>query len=133
MFADNPRGIAEDVMARKVQSNGNGHTVAEDIANIEREIGQLMHDIEARVGKLNALARRSAKDAAHDASEYVSDTVSEAADRVRNGAHAVSDEAVRLGGDALKRIEEEVGHRPLLTLAIAAGIGFLAGMAGRRH
>ena len=46
-------------MARKngtSHSNGNGHTVADDIADIEREIGQLMHDIEARVGKLQALA-----------------------------------------------------------------------------
>ena len=123
-------------MARKnstSHSNGNGHTVAEDIASIEREIGQLMHDIEARVGKLHALARRSAKDAASDASEFVSDSVSEAADRVRNGANTVSDEAARLSGDAIRRIEDEVAQRPLLTLAIAAGIGFLAGMAGRRY
>jgi ElaB/YqjD/DUF883 family membrane-anchored ribosome-binding protein len=123
-------------MARKngtSPSNGNGHTVSEDIVSIEREIGQLMHDIEARVGRLQAMARRSAKDAASDASEFVSDTVSEAADRVRNGANTMSDEAARLSGDAIRRIEEEVGHRPLLTLAIAAGIGFLAGMAGRRH
>jgi ElaB/YqjD/DUF883 family membrane-anchored ribosome-binding protein len=123
-------------MARKngtPHSNGNGHTVAEDIVSIEREIGQLMHDIEARVGKLQAMARRSAKDAAEGASEFVSDSVADATDRVRNGAHAVSDEAARLSGDAIRRIEDEVAQRPLLTLAIAAGIGFLAGMAGRRH
>ena len=52
---------------------------------------------------------------------------------MRNGASSVSDEASRLSGDAIKRIEDEIGQRPLLTLAIAAGIGFLAGMAGRRH
>ena len=120
-------------MARKSNGNGNGHTVAEDIASIEREIGQLMHDIEARVGKLQALAKRSARDAAGNASEFVSDTVSAAADGVRNGAHVASDEAGRMAGDAIRRIEDEVGQRPLLTLAIAAGIGFLAGMAGRRH
>jgi ElaB/YqjD/DUF883 family membrane-anchored ribosome-binding protein len=122
-------------MARKStsHSNGNGHTVSEDIVSIEREIGQLMHDIEARVGRLQALARRSAKDAADGATEFVSDTVSGAADSVRNGANAMSDEASRLSGDAIRRIEDEVGQRPLLTLAIAAGIGFLAGMAGRRH
>lgn len=125
-------------MARKngtshANGNGNGHTVTEDIANIEREIGQLMHDIEARVGRLNALAKRSAKGAAEDASEFVSEAVSDAADRMRNGATSVSDEAARLSGDAIKRIEDEIGQRPLLTLAIAAGIGFLAGMAGRRH
>lgn len=123
-------------MARKngtSSSNGNGHTVSEDIASIEHEIGQLMHDIEARVGRLQALAKRSAKDAADNASEFVSDTVSDAGDRMRNGASSVSDEAARLSGDAIKRIEDEISHRPLLTLAIAAGIGFLAGMAGRRH
>ena len=123
-------------MARKngtSQNNGNGHTVSDDITEIEREIGQLMQDIEARVGRLNALAKRSVKDAADDASEFVSDTVSDAANRMRNGASSVSDEAARLSGDAIKRIEDEISHRPLLTLAIAAGIGFLAGMAGRRH
>jgi ElaB/YqjD/DUF883 family membrane-anchored ribosome-binding protein len=123
-------------MARKngtSHANSNGHTVTEDIANIEHEIGQLMHDIEARVGRLQALAKRSAKDAADNASDFVSDTVSDAADRMRNGATSVSDEAARLSGDAIKRIEDEIGQRPLLTLAIAAGIGFLAGMAGRRH
>jgi len=116
-------------MARRGTSNGNGSTVAEDIVNIEREIGELMHDIEARVGKLQSLAKRSAQHAAEGASGFVSD----AADSVKNGAHAISDEASRMTGDAMRRIEEEVGQRPLLTLAIAAGIGFLAGMAGRRH
>jgi ElaB/YqjD/DUF883 family membrane-anchored ribosome-binding protein len=122
-------------MARKNgarRSNGNGHTVADDIANIEREIGDLMHDIEARIGKLQALAKRSAKEVAEGATDFVSDTVNDAADRARNGAHAVSDEASLMAGDAIRRIEDEVGHRPLLTIAIAAGIGFLAGLAGRR-
>jgi ElaB/YqjD/DUF883 family membrane-anchored ribosome-binding protein len=116
-------------MARKSHNNGNGHTVAEDIASIEREIGELMHDIETRVGKLNSLARRNVKSAANGASEYVS----EAADRVRDGAEMLSDEASRVGGDALRKLEDEIGQHPLLTLAIAAGIGFIAGMAGRRH
>ncbi|MBV8790884.1 MAG: DUF883 family protein, partial [Pseudolabrys sp.] len=113
-------------------SNGNGHTLASDIVNIEREIGELMHDIEARIGKLQALAKRSAKDAAENATEFVSDTVNDAADRMRNGANAMSEETSRMAGDAIRRIEDEVSQRPLLTLAIAAGIGFLAGMAGRR-
>jgi ElaB/YqjD/DUF883 family membrane-anchored ribosome-binding protein len=108
-------------------------TVSDDITSIEREIGQLMADIETRVGRLNTLTRKSAAQAANGASEFVSDTISDAAGHVRNGASAVSDEAARLSTDALRKIEEEVGQRPLLTLAIAAGIGFLAGIAGRRH
>ena len=114
-------------MARRTRST------SEDIAEIEREIAGLMRDLENRVGRLNTLSRKGASHAASEASGFVSDTLSETVDRLRNGAHTVTDEATKLGTDALRRIEDEVEQRPLLTLAIAAGIGFLAGMAGRRH
>jgi ElaB/YqjD/DUF883 family membrane-anchored ribosome-binding protein len=114
-------------MARK-----NGNTTSQDIAEIEREISQLMRDLETRVGRLNTLTRRGASHAASEASDFVSETLSETAERLRSGAHTVTDEAARMGGDAIRKIEDEIGHRPLLTLAIAAGIGFLAGMANRR-
>ena len=114
-------------MARRTRST------SEDITEIEREIAGLMRDLENRVGRLNTLSRKGASHAASEASGFVSDTLSETADRLRNGAHPVTDEATKLGTDALRRIEDEVEQRPLLTLAIAAGIGFLAGMAGRRH
>jgi ElaB/YqjD/DUF883 family membrane-anchored ribosome-binding protein len=108
-------------------------TVNDDVTSIERELGQLMADIETRISRLNALTKRGAAQAANGASEFVSDTVSDATDRVRNGASMMTDEAAKLGGEALRKIEDEVGQRPLLTLALAAGIGFLAGMANRRH
>jgi ElaB/YqjD/DUF883 family membrane-anchored ribosome-binding protein len=114
-------------MARK------SRTPSDDIADIEREISGLMRDLESRVSRLNSLSRSGASNAATAASDYVSETLSDTAERLRDGAHAMTDEASKLGGDALRRIEEEVEQRPLLTLAIAAGIGFLAGMAGRRH
>jgi ElaB/YqjD/DUF883 family membrane-anchored ribosome-binding protein len=104
-----------------------------DIAEIEREIAQLMRDLETRVGRLNTLTRRGASNVASEAGEFLSDTMSQTAERLRNGANAVTDEATRYGSEALRRIEDEVEQRPLLTLAIAAGIGFLAGMAGRRR
>jgi ElaB/YqjD/DUF883 family membrane-anchored ribosome-binding protein len=121
------RKCAENVMARKNSSS------TTDIAEIEREIAQLMRDLETRVGRLNTLTRRGASNVASEAGDFLSETMSQTAERLRNGAHAVTDEAARYGSDALRRIEDEVEQRPLLTLAIAAGIGFLAGMAGRRH
>jgi ElaB/YqjD/DUF883 family membrane-anchored ribosome-binding protein len=42
-------------------------------------------------------------------------------------------DAFQFGSDTIKRIADEAEHRPLLTLAIAAGVGYLAGLAGRRH
>ena len=114
-------------MARK------SRTSSDDIAGIEREIAGLMRDLEQRVSRLNTLSRNGASHAASEASDYVTEALSDTAERLRNGAHAMTDEAAKLGGDALRKIEDEVEQRPLLTLAIAAGIGFLAGMAGRRH
>jgi ElaB/YqjD/DUF883 family membrane-anchored ribosome-binding protein len=116
-------------MTRKANNNSS----SDDVADIEREIASLMRDLETRVGRLNKLTRRGATHAAAEAGDFVSDTLSETADRLRNGAHNITDEASRMSTDALRRIEDEVGQRPLLTLAIAAGIGFLAGMAGRRN
>ena len=113
-------------MARK-------RTSSDDIADIEREISLLMRDLESRIGRLNTLTRNGASHAAGEASDFVSETMDSATEAVRNGAQAVSGEAARYGNEALRRVEEEVEQRPLLTLAIAAGIGFLAGMAGHRH
>jgi ElaB/YqjD/DUF883 family membrane-anchored ribosome-binding protein len=111
----------------------NSRSTTDDIADIEREIAKLMRDLESRVGRLNALSKRGASQAVDDASDYVSETIAETADRLRNGAHTLTDEASKFGQEALRKIEDEIEQRPLLTLAIAAGIGFLAGMAGRRH
>ena len=62
------------------------------------------------------------------------------ADRFRGKASAVSDqagkmgnEAAKLGNDALRRLSREVEHRPLVTLAVAVGVGILIGVASRRH
>ena len=82
------RGTA---MARK---NG---TVSDDITEIEREIGKLMQDLETRVSQLNTLTRKGASNAASEADDYVSETLSDTAERLRNGANVVTDEAARLG------------------------------------
>jgi ElaB/YqjD/DUF883 family membrane-anchored ribosome-binding protein len=70
----------------------------------------------------------------------VRDFVSEAIERIMNRVResvsdvttSVADEASRLGGDAFKKLTDEVEQRPLIMLAIVAGTGFLAGLANRR-
>jgi ElaB/YqjD/DUF883 family membrane-anchored ribosome-binding protein len=42
-------------------------------------------------------------------------------------------EAARLGNHALHRLSKEVEHRPIVTLAVAVGVGILVGLAHRRH
>ena len=119
-------------MARQTASNA----ASEEIAAIET----LMGDLEKRLRKLNSSAMQHASEIGSDASEYVRESISDIAERLQAGAQSlsenVSDEASRLGNEALdfgsdviQKLEDEIEQRPLLTLAIAAGIGFLIGMA----
>jgi ElaB/YqjD/DUF883 family membrane-anchored ribosome-binding protein len=63
--------------------------------------------------------------------EYVADKVSNVADRIRGGATSVTG-AAKSGTGAMQRIGAEIERRPMMTVAIALGIGFLAGLVGRR-
>ena len=105
---------------------------AEEIAAIE----DLMNDLEKRLRRLSGTARGEAAGASADVSDFVNESLSNIMDRVRDSAanmgKSVADETSRLGADAVKRLVDEVEHRPFVMLGIAAGIGFLAGLANRR-
>jgi hypothetical protein len=121
----------------------NRRATASDIA----EIGRRMQSIERR---LQSMARGRAQrvstgmsDATDRVGDMVATALSDISDRFRGGARSVGDEATRFGqeaakfgNNALRRLTDEVEHRPLMLLAVAVGVGFLvgmAGMAGRRH
>jgi ElaB/YqjD/DUF883 family membrane-anchored ribosome-binding protein len=105
---------------------------ADEIAAIE----DLMSDLEKRLRRLSGSARREGSGASGDVGDFVSDALSGIMKRVRDSAadvgQSVADEASRFGVDAFKKLTDEVEHRPLMMLGIAAGIGFLAGLANRR-
>jgi ElaB/YqjD/DUF883 family membrane-anchored ribosome-binding protein len=72
--------------------------------------------------------------------ETVAAALSSMADRFRGGANLMGDEAAKigseaakLGNDALRRLSKEVEHRPLLTLAVAVGVGILVGLVSHRR
>ena len=48
-------------------------------------------------------------------------------------AARVGHEAARMGNDALRRVTNEVEHRPLVMLAVAVGVGLLMGLAAARR
>lgn len=105
---------------------------AEEIAAIE----DLMGDLEKRLRRLSTGAQKEASGATSEVGDFVSETLDRIMQRVRDSASGltgtVADEATRLGGDALKKVTDEVEHRPLMMLGIAAGLGFLVGIANRR-
>jgi ElaB/YqjD/DUF883 family membrane-anchored ribosome-binding protein len=105
---------------------------ADEIAAIE----DLMSDLEKRLRRLGGNTRREAAGASNEVGDFVKDSLSRIMSRVRDSAaeasHSAADEAVQFGTDALKKVTDEVEQRPLIMLAVAAGIGFLAGLANRR-
>jgi ElaB/YqjD/DUF883 family membrane-anchored ribosome-binding protein len=126
----------------------NGHYVSKEITEIE----SLLHDLDTRLSRLGKSAPREGSngnghigDAVFDAvADVLADTVkklrdgtqevtSDMAERFRDGARTLTDEAASLGNQAMKKITKEVEDRPLRTLAVAAGVGYLVGLVGRRH
>jgi ElaB/YqjD/DUF883 family membrane-anchored ribosome-binding protein len=117
---------------------------ARNISAIESRLRALENDLE-RTGRTAGRRASAGMSAAGDQiGDAIASAVSEIVDRFRSGGRLAGDEAVRvgnqavkigakIGNDALYRIAREVEHRPLVTLAVAMGVGILIGIAGRRR
>jgi ElaB/YqjD/DUF883 family membrane-anchored ribosome-binding protein len=105
---------------------------ADEITAIEDLIG----DLDKRLRRLAGTGRREASGATGEVGDFVTETLERIMHRVRDSAagvtSSVTDEATRLGTDAFKKLTDEIEHRPLVMLGVAAGIGFLVGMSHRR-
>lgn len=110
--------------------------VSDDVAAMRAEVDDLVASLEERLDRLNTLTKRGADHAADGINELVVNTIagltSQVADRAKSNANTVSDEMARLGTNAIRRVVREIDRRPLLTVAIAAGIGFVFAMARRQ-
>jgi ElaB/YqjD/DUF883 family membrane-anchored ribosome-binding protein len=104
--------------------------------------------LESELKRIRRTAGRHASAGMSAAGDHIGDAVTEIVDRFRSGGRLAGDEAARFGNEAakfgatfgnaaLRRMASEIEHRPLVTLAVAVGVGILigmaGGMAGRRH
>ena len=116
--------------------SGYSRAMSTNVGEIERRLRSIEQRLERAGGRASASASQTA--------DYVGDTVASTlnsiADRFRGSAGSVSDEMAKLGGeaaklgnDALRRLSKEVEHRPLVTLAVAVGVGILVGLASHRR
>jgi ElaB/YqjD/DUF883 family membrane-anchored ribosome-binding protein len=113
-------------------------------SSIERsDLERLLHEFEVKLARLTRSAARTRAGAPRAAveslGEMIATAVADLAERIRGRARNVdvsqlSDEALQLGNKALRKLTREVEHRPLVTLAIAVGVGaLLVGLLARRH
>jgi ElaB/YqjD/DUF883 family membrane-anchored ribosome-binding protein len=121
------------------RQSGSSRAISADIGEIERRLRSLEQQLE-RVGSRTSASASQAADRVGDA---IAAALSGIADRFRGGANSFGDEAAKisseaakigneaakLGNDALRRLANEVEHRPLVTLAVAVGVGVLIGLA----
>jgi ElaB/YqjD/DUF883 family membrane-anchored ribosome-binding protein len=107
--------------------------ISPDVLDMQAEVRQLMSDLEDRIERLNMLTKRGAGHAVDGMNDLVYGAISGATDRVRDTTRAVSDDAARMGNQAIREVATQIDKHPLLTLAIAAGIGFIAGLARRQE
>lgn len=63
--------------------------------------------------------------------DVAADMLTDVAERLRGGVTSVTGVA-KVGTQAVQRVGSELERRPMMTVAIALGLGFLAGLAGRR-
>jgi ElaB/YqjD/DUF883 family membrane-anchored ribosome-binding protein len=117
-------------MARSLRKAG--YATSLDIG----DIGRLLSDLEERLAQLAAFVAANAREASSSVPDRVSGTLVDISERFgktfRHNARSIGQEATRVGTGVWHKLEDEVTHRPLLALAIAAGIGFLLGALNRR-
>src|SRR5262249_3789263 len=90
-----------------------------------------LRSLEEQLERVGGRTSASTAEVAARAGAAIAPVLSSIADRFRGGTHSMSDEAAKLGNDALRRLSNEVEHRPLVTLAVAVGVGILVGLASR--
>jgi ElaB/YqjD/DUF883 family membrane-anchored ribosome-binding protein len=111
--------------------------VSGDVNAMQAEIRNLAGDLQDRLNRLNAISRKGASHASEGVQGFIAETldsltsraVSQLAEPIQERFNDLTDEATRVSNKAIKRVSREIDRRPLLTLAIAAGVGYLAGMA----
>jgi len=103
------------------------------------EIERRLRSLEQRVERAGSRGLARAAAPADQVGEAVASVLSGIAERFRGGANSMGDEASKLGNEAAKlgneamhRLSKEIAHRPLVTLAVAVGVGLLVGFASRR-
>jgi ElaB/YqjD/DUF883 family membrane-anchored ribosome-binding protein len=96
-----------------------------------RDIERRLRSLELQLEHVGDRTSGSTAQIAERVGAAIAPVLSSIADRFRGGAHSMGDEAAKLGNDVLRRLSNEIEHRPLVTLAVAVGVGILIGLAGR--
>lgn len=118
---------AED-MVKKTTDRTTYESLEKDLAAVKNDISALGEQLTEAINSLAGTARKQARRGYRQARANVDEVLSEASERGQAVAGAAQDAAYSIG----ETLEETVRERPLATVAIALGLGFLIGVTWRR-
>jgi ElaB/YqjD/DUF883 family membrane-anchored ribosome-binding protein len=99
-------------------------------------IEALIEELETRLLRINSAARQEASGVTDDLNAFIDHALADIAGKLRNRTQSltasVADQTSRMGSDMLKKLGGEMHRHPMAALALAAGLGFLVGVAGNR-
>ena len=113
------------------RQSGSVRAISADLGAIDRRL----HALERNLRRIGGQTTAGATEVAGHVGETVVAALSALADRFRESrdeAGKLGREAARMSDDALRRLSNEIERRPLVTLAVAVGVGILVGFVSCR-
>ncbi len=98
-----------------------------------REIERRLRALEGQLQRVGSRTSAGAAFAAEGIGEAIASSLSSIAERFRGTSSSVGSEAAKMGDQALRRVSAEIENRPLMMLAVAAGVGILVGLSLHRR
>lgn len=115
-------------MVKKATDKNTYESLEKDLAKVKNDISALTEQLAEAVNAIAGSAGKQARRGYRQARANVDEVLSEASERGQAVAGAAQDAANSL----TETLEDAVRERPLSTVAIAIGLGFLIGVTWRR-
>ena len=128
MASDFPSDAERSGEAQGTANDSAFARLEKEMANMRDAIGGLSDQISDAASDIGAVAQEQARRGMKHARANMGSMVNDASDRLGVVANRAQSQASSLGDS----LEDAVQERPLSTLALALGLGFLAGVIWRR-
>jgi ElaB/YqjD/DUF883 family membrane-anchored ribosome-binding protein len=128
MTSDFPSGAKRSDEKRDAGEDDAFARLEKEMANMRDAIGGLSDQISDAASDIGSVAQEQARRGLKHARANMGSMVNDASDRLGVVANRAQSQASTLGDS----LEDAIQERPLATLALAIGLGFLAGVVWRR-
>jgi ElaB/YqjD/DUF883 family membrane-anchored ribosome-binding protein len=128
MTSDFPSDAERNNETRDTGDDNAFARLEKEMANMRDAIGGLSDQISDAASDIGSVAQEQARRGLKHARANMGSMVNDASDRLGVVANRAQSQASSLGDS----LEDAVQERPLATLALAIGLGFLAGVIWRR-